>query len=39
MDMTGRCNIARLDDIILMTQEKMLNKNFILNLTEVWNEI
>lgn len=39
MDKTGRCNIARIDDIILMAQEKMINKNFILNLTEVWNEI
>lgn len=39
MDDSGRCNIVRIDDIVWMTQEKMINKNFILNLTEVWNEM
>ena len=39
MDSTGHCNIARIDDIVLMAKEKMINKNFILNLSEVWREI
>ena len=39
MDSTGHCNIARIEDIVLMAKEKMINKNFILNLSEVWREI
>lgn len=39
MDSTGHCNIARIEDIVIMAKEKMINKNFILNLSEVWREM
>jgi len=38
MDESGKCNIARTEDIVLMIKDKMVSNHFILNLNEVWNE-
>lgn len=39
MDRQGRCNIIRKCDFEMMLDFRTINNNFILNLSEVWNEI
>ncbi len=39
VDRQGRCNIIRKGDFEMMLDFRTINNNFILNLTEVWNEM
>lgn len=39
VDRQGRCNIIRQNDFEMLLDFRTINKHFVLNLNEVWNEI